>query len=210
MLRSFYHNEGGEMSIILPMLGLMMAAGIILITIFSIVFNNPLQDEVEMQTASYSFTSTLRAIDTCSYETSKSFLFPPSTYIYQFSLSPESITVSHTCDTTPVVYRESFITDPWIRTIDDIWVNASDLHRYLFKYYGSYGTQNDPIGYTKEIIHRLSQECNQSYEIYLNDPYVLNVYEPVIIEKCIIYLDKDYNGIWEKKDIKLDYLLVYQ
>lgn len=210
MLRSFYQNKDGEMSIILPMLGLMMAAGIILIAIFSIVFNNPLQDEVEMQTVSYSFTSTLRAIDSCSYETSRSFLFPSSTNIYQFSLSSESITVSYTHDEALVVIRESFITNPWIRTIDDTWVNTSELHRYLFMYYGSNGTQNDPIDYKEEIIHQFLQEWNKSYETYLKDPYVLDVHEPVIIEKCIIYLDKDHNGIWEKNDGKKEYLLVYQ
>ena len=188
----------------------MIAAGIILIAIFSIIFNNPLQQEVEIQTIANSFTSVLQTIDACSYETSTNFLFPRATSMYQISLSPESITFSKNNSETIFVFRKSFLTKPWIRETNDAWINTSEFHQYLLLHFGSKGTQSNPLANSEELYQHLQEEWNTSFSYFLFQPYTIVTSEPVHIEKCILYLDSNSNGIWEKADEKLEYLLVYQ
>lgn len=210
MSRSFFPNSTGVMSLLIPTLGLLVAAAFIFIALFSIIFANPLHDKIELQNIANTFTTHLQAIDAYMIETKTIFLFPAETTTLQFFLSPASLSITNQDSVEPIVFNQILITHPWIRTSDDPWMTTEEFHTYLFMTFGSTGVQLDPLPYTENLQNILQNEWNQSYDTYTYNPYQIDPKDPIIIEKCILYLDKNNDGIWEKTDGKQEYLLIYQ
>lgn len=198
------------MSLIIPTLGLLVAAGFILIAIFSIIFSNPVHRGIELQTLADAFTTRLQAIDTCMIETKAYYHFPTGASTLFISLSPESLSIVKNDTKDPFIFNQILIVNPWIRTPNDPWMSAEELHQYLYLIIGSNATQIDPIPYTAEFQTMLQDEWNQSFIKYLYNPYKIHSADPMSIEKCILYLDKNNNGIWEKTDGKQEFVLIYQ
>jgi hypothetical protein len=198
------------MSLIIPTLGLLVAAGFILITLFSIIFSNPIHTEIELQTLADAFTTRLQTIDTCMIETKAYYHFPTETRTLLISLSPQSLSIVKNDTKDPVIFNQLLLVNPWIRTPNDPWMNAEEFHHYLFLTVGSNATQTDPIPYTEEFQTMLHDEWNQSFIKYLHNPYKIHSSDPIGMEKCILYLDKNNNGIWEKTDGKQEFVLTYQ
>lgn len=189
----------------------MIAAGIILITLYSIIFYSPYRTDVEIRSIGDSFLSTIHTVESSWFETSHSYLFSPSVANYRIIVSPESLTIATAGNDADVrMHRQMFLSTPWIRKANDSWVNASTLHEHLYQMFGSNGTKDDPLNDSITITEMLEKEWNESYAYFLYSPYEIKTSTPVIVEKCLIYRDSNDNDVWDKTDQRMQYLLLYQ
>jgi len=210
MQRSLSPETHAVMSIIIPTTGLLLASAIIIVTIFTIIFSNPVQIDIEIQTQINTFITKLQTIDSAIFETNTTYYMPEGLTSYDLLLSPESISIIKETDKGTMIHREPIITKPWIRTSNDTWMSTKDLHRLLYVSFASNATQIDPIPETDELTQFLLDQWNSSYTTYLTNPYIFVNSRSIRIEKCILYLDKDHDGLWEKTDGKKEYLIIYQ
>jgi len=189
----------------------MIAAGIILTALFLIIFDSPYRTDVEIQSISDSFLSTIHTIESSWFETSSSYLFSPSVANYRIIISPETLTITTVDnDADARMHRQMFLSTPWIRISNDSWMNTSMFHEHLYQMFGSYGTKDDPLNDNITITELLEKEWNDSYAYFLYHPYEIKTSIPVIVEKCIIYRDLNENDVWDKTDQRMQYLLIYQ
>ncbi len=209
--RSCYDDSHAMMDITLTSCALMIAAGIILITLFFIIFDSPYRTDVELRSISDSFLSTIHTVESSWFETSISHLFSPSASTYRIAVSPESLSIAtEGNDVDERIHRQMFLSTPWIRTANDSWVNASNFHEHLYQMFGSNGTKDDPLNDSITITEALEKEWNDSYAYFLYCPYEIKTSTPVIVEKCLIYRDSNNNDVWDKTDQRMQYLLIYQ
>ena len=93
MLR-FTKDDNGIMGLTLSQIGLMIATGILIAAVFSLVFQNEWQKEAELQNIATSFSTMIEGMDTRFFENTVDFHFPGRGYYYNVSISTEYITVS--------------------------------------------------------------------------------------------------------------------
>jgi len=199
MLR-FIKDNHGIMGLTLSQIGLIIATGILLTAVFSMIFLNDWQRNAELKNIATSFSTIVEGMDTRFFENTTEFHFPDKTYCYNVSISAEYIIVSSEGNqNNRLSITERFITKPWPWTTNQTWKTGEELHNYCLDNYNHSGTILDPI--TQDDINQLNG-CKNTTSIDLaSNPLYIQTNKPVYIEKVIIY----YSNAG-----KQDFLLIYQ
>ena len=199
-MSKFIKDDHGIMGLTLSHIGLIIATGILLTAVFSIIFLNDWQRNAELKNIATSFSTIVEGMDTRFFENTTEFHFPDKTYYYNVSISTEYVIVSAEGNqNNKLSIKERFIVKPWPRTSDQTWKTGEELHNYCLYTYGHSGTILDPIVQADLDELNIYKE-NAGIYLVLN-PLYFKINKPVYIEKVIIYY-----GIAEKQD----FLLIYQ
>jgi len=188
------------MGLTLTQVGLILATGILLTVVLSLVFSNDWQRTAELQSQASSFSNLLGDVDNRFFEQTSRFQFSHTDYAYSVSISTEYIliTAKGSWDGDLIVTKKLF-SPAWLRLPQQNWTTGEDLHTYLNRTYGHRGTQNDSIH--SENFTQLYQELNNTISFFASHPLEILIKEPVFIEKVTIFYDETKRH---------DFLLLYQ
>ena len=200
MLR-FTKDDNGIMGLTLSQIGLMIATGILISAVFSLVFQNEWQKEAELQNIATSFSTMIEGMDTRFFENTTDFYFPDKGYYYNVSISTEYITVSTKGNLgNDISVKERFLVKPWLESNGSIWVNGTTLHDYLKDNFGNSGNMSDPIQNVDDVREFLYAEWENVTKSLALEPLYISTDKTTYIEKrCIYYEDG------EKQDIVFTY-----
>ena len=188
------------MGLTLSHIGLIIATGILLTAVFSIIFLNDWQRNAELKNIANSFSTIVEGMDTRFFENTTEFHFPDETYYYNVSISTEYVIVSAEGNqNNKLSIKERFIAKPWPRTSDQTWKTGEELHNYCLNNYGRSGTISDPV--TQADLDGLNTDKETASVILASTPLYVHTNNPAYIEKVIIYYDDAE---------KQEFLLVYQ
>jgi len=79
-MSKFIKNDAGIMGLTLSQIGLIIATGILLTAVFSIIFLNDWQRNAELKNIATSFSTIVEGMDTRFFENTTEFHFPDKTY----------------------------------------------------------------------------------------------------------------------------------
>lgn len=193
-------DTNGMVGLTLSQIGLFIATGILLTVVLSFVFSNDWQRNEELQSLATSFSNLLMDIDNNFFENTTLFQFPEKDYPYKVTLSTEYIALYAKGNwNTDLFVTNRFLIRPWPRSPHQNWTTGDDLHSYLNKTCGHYGTKNDSL--SAENLTFLCREQNTTIPYYALHPLEIFLREPVYLEKVTIFYDGEN---------KHDFLLVYQ
>lgn len=199
-MSKFIKNDTGIMGLTLSHVGLIIATGILLTAVFSIIFLNDWQRNAELKNIATSFSTIVEGMDTRFFENTTEFHFPDKTYYYNISISTEYIVVSAEGNqNNKLSIKERFIVKPWPRTSDQTWKTGEEIHNYCLHTYAHSGTILDPI--TQDDLGELDKDNAAACIDLALSPLYIQTDKAVYIEKVIIYY-----GTSEKQD----FLLIYQ
>lgn len=196
MSRSIRDNNG-VMGLTLSQIGLMIAMGILIAAVFSLVFQNDWRKEAELQNIATSFSTMVEGMDSRFFENTTGFLFPDMEYHYNVSISTEYITVSTEGNVgNDLSIKERFLVKLWPNSNESTWGTGAALHDYLKDNFGNSGNISDPIQNVDNVKNYLNNEWeNVSGSLALKPLYV-SIDEIIYIEKaCIYYEDGGKQGI---------------
>jgi hypothetical protein len=199
-MSKFIKNDTGIMGLTLSHIGLIIATGILLTAVFSIIFLNDWQRNAELKNIATSFSTIVEGMDTRFFENTTEFHFPDKTYYYNVSISTEYIVVSAEGNqNNKLSIKERFIVKPWPRTSDQTWKTGEEIHNYCLYTYGHSGTILDPI--TQADLDGLNTDKETASITLALTPLYIQTNNPAYIEKTIIYYDDAE---------KQEFLLIYQ
>ena len=220
-MSKFIKNDTGIMGLTLSHIGLIIATGILLTAVFSIIFLNDWQRNAELKNIATSFSTIVEGMDvrffenktwqigfsayvegmdTRFFENTTEFHFPDKTYYYNVSISTEYIVVSAEGNqNNKLSIKERFIVKPWPRTSDQTWKTGEEIHNYCLYTYGHYGILLDPI--TQADLDGLNTDKETASITLASTPLYVQTSNPAYIEKIIIYYDDAE---------KQEFLLIYQ
>jgi hypothetical protein len=194
------NDTNSIMGLTLTQIGLFLATGILLTTVFFLIFSSDWQRTAEIRSCASSFSNLVEDIDSSFFEKTTRFQFPSKNYAYNVKLSTEYIVISAKGFwDTDLFVAERFLIQPWPRLSHQNWTTGEDLHEYLNITYGHRGTKNDSISSVN--FTQFSQEQNTTVSFYVLYPLEILIREPVFLEKVTIFYDGEKNH---------DFLLVYQ
>ncbi|MFO8077907.1 MAG: hypothetical protein R6U21_04635 [Thermoplasmatota archaeon] len=209
MFRFLKQDNKAIMGLTLSQIGIMIASAVILAALFSILFDSTWQEKQKMQQITQQISSSLVSIDNTWYETQKNIAVSKEYFGYNITISSSSIEVS-TSGLDEHFIRKPLIVLPVMRTCSDEWITAEQLHSYLYQQYGHQGTKEDPIPENSGVYRYIENETNNSYFTYSLQPYVIDTSLQITLEKILIYIDENQDGIWQKTENILDYVVLYQ
>ncbi len=199
-MSKFIKDDHGIMGLTLSQIGLIIATGILVAAVFSIIFLNDWQRNAELKNISTSFSTIVEGMDTRFFENTTEFYFAEKPYYYNVSISAEFITItSKGNQNNKLSIKERFLIQPWPRSSGQTWKTGEELHNYCLNNYSHSGTISDPIAQTD--LNQLNNYKNTTNIDLASNPLYLKTNKSVSIEKVIIYY-----GIDEKQD----FLLIYQ
>ena len=200
MLR-FTKDDNGIMGLTLSQIGLMIATGILIAAVFSLVFQNEWQKEAELQNIATSFSTMIEGMDTRFFENTADFHFPDKGYYYNVSISTEYITVSTKGNLgSDISIKECFLVKPWPKSKGSIWMNGTTLHDYLKDNFGNSGNISDPIQNVDDVREYLYTEWENVTKSLALEPLYISTDKTTYIEKICIYYEDG-----EKQDIVVTY-----
>jgi len=217
----FIKNDRGIMGLTLSQIGLLIAVGILLAAIFSLVFLNDWNRNAELKNIATSFSSMVENVDTRFFEDTIGFSFSEGNHC-NVSISTEYIIVRSQGNLNDVLsVKERFLVRPWPQSKRSPWVGRIGLHNYLKGYLhnddthdwvNESGNISDPIKANdiecvKEYLSSLQENVNKS--LALNPLYIFTN-KIVYIDKAIIYYDNNDDEIWNDGDEKQEFIFVYQ
>ena len=217
----FIKNDRGIMGLTLSQIGLLIAVGILLAAIFSLVFLNDWNRNAELKNIATSFSSMVENMDVRFFEDTASFSFPNENQ-YNVSISTEYIIVRSQGNLNDVLsVKERFLVRPWPQSKRSPWIGRIGLHNYLKGYLHNDDTHDwvnnsgnisdpittDDISFVKNYLFLLQENVNKS--LALNPLYIFTN-KIVYIDKAIIYYDNNDDGIWNDGDEKQEFIFIYQ
>jgi hypothetical protein len=180
--------------------GLIIATGILLTVVVSVVFSNDWQRTADLQSQASGLSNLLGDVDTCFFEQTRRFLFTHTDKPFTVAVSTEYIRiVSKGSWGGDLIVIQKLLTPPWPRLPEQNWTTGEDLHIYLNRTCGHRGTQNDSI--PSENFTQLQQEYTNTISFFALQPLEIHVNEPIFIEKVTIFINQTK---------KHDFLLLYQ
>lgn len=209
------------MGLTLSQIGLLIAVGILLTAVFSLIFLNEWHKNAELKNIATSFSSMVENIDTRFFEDTSSFSFPNENY-YNISISTEYIIVKTQGNFNDDLFvKERFLVRPWPQSKNSPWVGRIGLHNYLKGYLhnddtdywvNNSGNISDPIkaddiDFVKKYLSSLQENVNKSLAL---SPLHIFTNKIVYIDKAIIYYDNNDDEIWDYNDEKREFIFVYQ
>jgi hypothetical protein len=187
-MSKFIKDNHGIMGLTFSHIGLIIATGILIVAVFSIIFLNDWQRNAELKNIATSFSTIVEGMDTRFFENTTEFHFPDKTYYYNVSISAEYITVTAKGNqNNKLSIKERFIVKPWPRTSDQTWKTGEELHNYCLYTYGHSGILSDPI--TQADLDGLNTDKETASILLASTPLYVQTNNPAYIEKVIIYYD---------------------
>jgi len=194
------NDTKGIMGLTLTQLGLILATGILLTVVLSLIFSNDWQRTAELQAQASSFSNLLGDIDNSFFEQTSRFQFSHTDYAYSVTISTEYIFMTAKGPWNgDLIVTKKLLTAPWPRLPQQNWTTGEDLYIYLNRTCGHRGTQNDSI--SSENFTQLYQELNSTESFFASHPLEILITEPVFIEKVTIFYHQNKRH---------DFLLLYQ
>lgn len=200
----FIGNNRGMIGLTFTDIGLMIATGILLISLYHLFFSDNFEEKDIMENIAEKIIINLQEADTASFDYIKT--LDIQDIRYKISISPEYITIYN----ERKKIRENILPSLWIRDNNDNWTNGTELHIFLYEKFGDKGTIEDPIQNRILVKRYLTEEWNVSYERFLEKPFIIDLSKPIFIEKTFLYYDTNNDGIWMKGEEKQGFLMFYQ
>jgi hypothetical protein len=217
----FIKNDRGIMGLTLSQIGLLIAVGILLAAIVSLVFLNDWNRNAELKNIATSFSSMVENMDTRFFEDTIGFSFSEGNHC-NVSMSTEYIILRSKGNLNgDLPVKERFLVRPWPQLKNSSWFGRIGLHNYLKGYLHNDDTHDwvnesgnisdpittDDISFVKNYLFLLQENVNKS--LALNPLYIFTN-KIVYIDKAIIYYDNNDDGIWNDGDEKQEFVFVYQ
>ncbi len=210
MLR-FIKNDKGIMGLTLSQIGLIVAAGILITAVFSLVFLNNWQKEAELKNIASSFSTMVNGMDSKFFENTTGFHFPEKNYEYFVNISTEYIIVTSKSSTSDrISIKERFLVRTWPKSKDMSWRNGIELHEYLNANFNNSGNISDPIQNVSKVKDYLSNEQEIVNKYFALNPLYIHLNKVVHLDKIYVYYDSNGDGMWDKDDEKQDFIFIYQ
>lgn len=176
------------MGFTLTSVGLLIASGILLIVVCSLIASNPWQETEELHAVARNVATRVQDMDSRFYENTFVYQCPLRTYQYTIQLSTEYVTVSAKNiwgETLSV--KERFIVHPWPRNDTMNWTTGYELHCFLNETYGHWGTSEDPLPLMNLSEFENDREnCTTRLASY---PLSMRVTTPLYFEKVSLFDD---------------------
>ena len=199
-MSKFIKDNHGIIGLTLSQIGLILATGILVAAVFSIIFLNDWQRNAELKNIATSFSTIVEGMDIRFFENTTEFHFTEKPYYYNVSISTEYIVIkAEGNQNNKLSIKERFLIKPWPRSSNQTWKTGEELHSYCRDTYGHSGKNSDPI--TQHDLEILNDVYNISCIHLASNPLYIMIKKTVCIEKVIIYY-----GSNEKQD----FLLIYQ
>lgn len=213
-MSKFIKNNQAVMSLTLSQIGLIIATGILLSAVFSVVFLNDWQKNSELYNIGTNFSTFLEGMDTCFFENKKTYYFTAKDYEYTVFISTEYITLSAKGKWDNILSNKiRFVKKPFIGRINSNWSSSQEIHRFLNDTYGRFGNETYPI-FKKDIDYvknMISDEFENMSYFYALAPLELDIKKPIQIEKIYIFYDSNDDKKWDKtNDEKQSFILINQ
>ena len=189
MLR-FIKNDGGIMGLVISQIALIVATGILIASIFSLVFLNDWQRAAELQNIATSFSTMVEGMDARFFENTTGFCFPDKDYVYNVSMSTEYIVVSAQGNLdSSLSVKERFLVKLWPQNKSSVWIGGAGLHHYLKTNFGNSGNMSDPIqmGDIDNVNFYLNEEWNNTVGTSASYPFYILTNRTVYIDKAYVY-----------------------
>ena len=210
MLR-FIKNDKGIMGLTLSQIGLIIAAGILITAVFSLVFQNNWQKEAELKNIASSFSTIIKGMDSKFFENTTVFHFSEKNYEYFVNISTEYVIVTSGSSTNDELsIKERFLVRPWPKSKNMSWRNGIELHEYLNANFNNSGNISDPIQNVSEVKNYLGNEREIANKYFALNPLYIHINKVVHLDKIYVYYDSNGDGMWDKDDEKQDFILIYQ
>jgi len=193
MLR-FIKNDGGIMGLMLSQLALIVATGILVAAIFSLVFLNDWQRTAELQNIATSFSTMVEGMDARFFENTTGFRFPDKDYVYNVSMSTEYIVVSAQGNLdSGLSVKERFLVKAWPQNKSSVWIGGAGLHHYLKTNFGNSGNMSNPIqmGNIDDVKLYLNGEWNDTVGTLASHPFYSLTNQTIYIDKAYVYYAND-------------------
>jgi len=213
-MSKFIKNKKAVMSLTFLHVGLIIATGILLSAVISVVFLNDWQKKADLENIASGFSTLVQGMDTRFFENVTMFYLPDKNYDYNISISTEYVTVDTSgnwFNTLSIKHR--FLKKPLLNRNYKEWITGKNFHSFLNDTYGCFGNETDPVMSTdvdlvKDEIKSIFEQANFSFSA---DPFYLEIEKPVYIEQVFIFYDLDGDNEWDKEnDEKQSFVLVYQ
>ena len=209
----FIEDKKGILGITLSQIGLILATGILLAAVFSIIFLNDWNKKAEMKNVATSLSTIVEGMDTRFFENKTTYWFPSTDYSYTLTASTEFIVATSKGYMDDILsHKERFLIKPWPRSANPKWTTGKELHDYLKTNYTQSGNKSDPIqpANIDDVKDEILKDREKANKLFALNPMQFNLSKPLYIEKIFIYYDKDDDG-WDKTvDEKQDFVIIYQ
>lgn len=180
------------MGLVLSQLALIVAAGILLASVCSLVFFNDWQKSAELHHIASGFTTMVEGVDTYFVENTTAFFFPEENYHYTVDLSTEYVVIESFGTVGSLLsLKERLLVRPWPQHNTTSWVGRQGLHDYLLDQFGESGARDDPISPedTDDVQTYLATAWNENVSLFASNPYHIDVDTRVYIDKAYIYYE---------------------
>lgn len=182
------------MGLLLSQLAFIIATGILIAAIFSLVFLNDWQKNAELQNIATSFSTMVESMDARFFENTTVFRFPDKDYVYNVSMSTEYMVVSAQGNLDrSLSVKERFLVKPWPQNKSSVWIGGVGLHHYLKTNFGSSGNISNPIqmGNIDDVKLYLNGEWNDTVGTLASRPFYILTNQTVYIDKVYVYYAND-------------------
>ncbi len=220
MLRSI-HNENGIMGLTLSQIGLMVASGILIVAVFSVLYLNDWQRTAELKGTATQISTLIEGLNSQFFENAISYRFSDKNYQYNISISTEYIIISAKGNRKNVLsVKKQLSVKIWPQSFDSMWIGADGLHDYLkhilrnesHAFVNTSGNFSDPVSpdnieWVQDNLSNIQKNIQASLAVH---PMYMPTNRTVIIEKAIIYYDINGDGTWNKDDDKQqEFIFIY-
>ncbi len=210
----FIKNKKATMSLAFSQIGLIIATGILLTAVISLVFLNDWQKKEDIKNIASSFSTMINGMDTRFFENKTIFYFPDKNYEYNVSLSREYITINTYANWfNSLSVKNRFFIKPLLNRNNINWDTGKEFHSFLNDTYACFGNKTNPIksidvSSVKDEIKNIFEKTNFSFSA---EPFYLDLRKPVYIEQVIVFFDINDDSLWDKQnDEKQSFVLIYQ
>ncbi len=212
-MSKFINDEKGIMGLTLSQIGLIIATGILLVAVFSLIFFNDWQKDAELKNIANGFSTLVEGAEAKFFEETTIFNFPDKEYNYNVSISSEYIVVSAKGKVgNDISFKERFLVKPWPQKKYSSWFGGVGLHDYLKENFGNSGNISDPIKKVDmdDVKNYFKNEIeNVNKSLALSSLYILTN-KAVYIDNVFVYYDSNDNNFWDDGDEKKSFIFVYQ
>ncbi|MCX6664530.1 MAG: hypothetical protein NT038_00495 [Euryarchaeota archaeon] len=220
MLRSL-RNENGIMGLTLSQIGLMVASGILIVAVFSVLYLNDWQRTAELKGTATQISTLIEGLNSQFFENAVLYRFSDKNYQYNISISTEYIIISAKGNRENVLSaKKQFSVKIWPQSFDSIWIGSDGLHDYLkhilrnesHVLVNTSGNVSDPVSpenfeWVQDNLSIIQKNIQASLAVH---PMYMPTNRTVIIEKAIIYYDSNGDGTWNKDDDKQqEFIFIY-
>lgn len=212
-MSKFINNKKGIMGLTLSQIGLIIATGILIVAVFSLIFLNDWQRNAELKNIANSFSTLIEGTETRLFEETAIFNFPKKDYNYNVSISSEYVVVSAKGKFgNELSFKERFLIKSWPQKKDSPWFGRIGLHNYLKENFGNSGNVSDPIKKVDidDVKNYFKNEIEIMNKSFALSPLYLLTNKVVYIDNAFVYYDSNDGGFFDDSDEKQIFIFVYQ